>query len=443
MNKIISVVIIIFLALTLTSCESVVYNENELISLAKSQVSDMLGGDFSSTVESFNSDMEKALNEETLQQLWNETTAEIGMHIGNYSVESGNVDGYFVVTVVEEYEHNGFEIRFVYENDNKIAGIYFNYSTIETTPVVNETFEEIPVTIGEEFPLEGILTLPVSVENPPVVLLVHGSGSTDKNSTIYANTPFKDIAHGLANQGIAALRYDKRYFTYPEKAAELGADLTLEDEVLEDVQLALNLLLEDERIDNSNIFVLGHSLGGGLTPYIAYSNENVKGIISMAGSPRPLYEISYDQNKAIEDMILNGDFDDATKTLLKSQMVQVEKDIETLRGDLTEVENEVILLGLYAGYQKSTKEFAGENFIDEINVPILVLQGSADFQVYADKDYLLWESALAGRDNVTFKLYDGLNHLMMESNGKQDITEYEIKGNVATEVIDDIADFVK
>lgn len=444
MKKISSILLSILLIISITACNSkiVKFNESELMALARTQVADMVDGNFKSTANHFNSDVAKQLDEAGLKAAWESTVAKIGEYIGEYSLNGEASGEVFIVEIVEEYEQNGLVVTIVYDSTEKISGINLNYKPIEKAPVTTETFEERAVTIGDEFPLNGIFTVPKDTENPPVVLLVQGSGSTDMNSTIFANTPFQDIAYGLAEHGIATLRYNKRYYTYPEKAGELGADLTLEDEVLQDVQFAIELLSNETIIDNSAIYVLGHSLGGGLTPYIASSNENVKGIISMAGSLSPIYEISYAQNKAMEEEILNGEYDATTVSTLKTQMKQVEIDIEVLRGDLSKIPNNQILLGLYAGYQKSAKEYAGEMFIDKIKIPVLVLQGTADFQVDADVDYKLWETTLRDRKNAECKLYDGLNHLMMQTNGKQDVLEYEIKGTVSQEVIDDIADFV-
>ncbi len=445
MKNIIAILFVVSILFALTSCSNheFEYDESAVLELARFQVNDMVHGSFGSTVDTFNEDMKNAIDVETLRETWKESTSELGEHIGEYSIESEYSDGYLAVTIVEEYENNGFAIRLVYETNSTIAGLFFNYSPISKELINNESFEEVAVTIGEEYPLDGILTLPKGVEHPPVVLLVHGSGATDKNSTIFSNSPFQDIAHGLAEQGIATLRYDKRFFTYPELASELGSEVTLEEEVLQDVEFALELLSNETRVDTSRIFVLGHSLSAGLTPYFAYSNENIYGIIAMAGSLRPLYEISYDQNKAIEEDALNGNFDDETTKEIIDQMEQVEADIEILRDNLNEISDEQVLLGLPAGYQKSAKEYAGENYIDEIDTPILVLQGTADFQVSADVDYRFWEETLEGRVGATLKLYDNLNHLMMQTNGKEDISDYQIKGTVSEEVIDEIAEFVK
>ena len=114
-----------------------------------------------------------------------------------------------------------------------------------------------------------------------------------------------------------------------------------------------------------------------------------------------------------------------------------------LREELDDQNPETLLLGIPAGYWQSVKEYCGMNFIDQVKQPMLILQGDADFQVYPETDYQLWKDTVGNRDNVVFHLYAGLNHLMMPTQGKRDITEYAAAGHVDPQVIDDVAAFVQ
>ncbi len=418
------------------------YKEAEMFELAQAHVQNMLDNELSAISDDFDDTMTEVMNMDMLQVSWDDMTSMLGEHVGNLSVAGEELDGFFVCAVVEEFELTGVQFTITYNKDREVAGLYMNYYELPAKPETSEFFTEEVVTIGTEFPLEGILTLPNDVENPPVVLLVHGSGAQDLNETIFENTPFKDIAHSLAEKGIATLRYDKRFYTYSKEGSELGSAVNLENEVLEDVDFALDLLRNDDRVDSSKIYVLGHSLGGGLTPVIAYKHEDIAGIISMAGSLRPLYEISYDQNKAIESTLDTGIYDEETEAIIREDMKQVEKDIITLRGDFSDIPDDEFLMGFYAGYQKSVQVYQGLNFINEIDLPILVLQGEADFQVSPDTDYSLWEDTIGERENATLILYPELNHLMMKTNGYTDYNDYAVKDEVSSDVITDISEFI-
>lgn len=446
--KIISILMIFSILFTgcgKTNNIETAFDEKAIYTIAEETVESLRDGKFDTVVSQFDEKVSKKIDATTLKTAWDGVVSSLGNYIGLGSIE-GNLKGdHYVCTIIENYEENGLKVTITYDSNMQISGLNLNYAPIVSEPLVNEAFTEEKVTVAfdETMPLEGLLTLPKNVEQPPVVLLVQGSGPSDKNEAIFSNTPFMDIAHALAEKGIASLRYDKRYFSYPEKAEALGSELTLREEVLDDVSAAIALLSQDKRVDSSNIYVLGHSLGGMLTPAIAIENNEVKGIISVAGTLRPLYEVSYDQNKALEKQLLANDLDKDTLAALKLQIQQVEKDIEVLRGDISEIPNEVILMGISAGYQKSVKEYAGSQFIDQIKIPILVLQGKADFQVSVDKDFASWTEMIGDRSNATLKCYDNLNHLMMETNGKEDVSEYQVKGTVNKEVIDDIASFIQ
>ena len=127
--------------------------------------------------------------------------------------------------------------------------------------------KEVKVAIGNTYPLEGLLTLPEGEGPFPAVVLVHGSGSSDMDSKIYAVTPFKDIAKGLANLGVATIRYNKRTWTHGRQVLkDYPKNFTVNEETIEDAIFAKELLEKDARINPSQIYVAGLSLGGMLAP---------------------------------------------------------------------------------------------------------------------------------------------------------------------------------
>lgn len=393
-------------------------------------------GDYPTILSYFDDTLLEILDENTLESSWNSTISTLGAYWGEKTITAeGNT-----ISVLEEYELQNLLLTLVFDEEEKVSGINLNFASHRPKPTETTLFFEEEVTIGEEsFPLDGFLTLPKGVERPPVVLLVQGSGPNDRNSTIFQNVPLQDIAHGLAEQGIASFRYDKRFFTYPEEGERLGFSATLEEEILIDVDFALEMLGNEGRF--GEIYVLGHSLGGMLTPAIAAEHDQVQGIISMAGSPKPLYEISYQQNKDSVAFATENTTDEDILEMIYQQMEQVEADIVTLRGDFSHLPGDTILMGLSAAYQQSVKDNAGENFLGELSIPMLILQGSEDIQISATEDYTAYQNLLETRENVTFKLYEGLNHLMMEMEIR-DVSDYQEKGQVSPVVIEDIANFI-
>src|SRR5947209_6649621 len=121
-----------------------------------------------------------------------------------------------------------------------------------------ERFHEQEVRIGHgKWVLPGTLSIPQGDGPFAAVLLVPGSGPQDRDETIPPNKPFRDLAWGLASQGIAVLRYEKRTKVYAAQMKSELDTLTVKEEVLDDALEAVTLLREQPKIDAQQIFVLG------------------------------------------------------------------------------------------------------------------------------------------------------------------------------------------
>jgi len=311
------------------------------------------------------------------------------------------------------------------------------------------TNEEIVIGKGTEYELAGLLSIPAGASSrrqSPAVVLVHGSGPQDIDSTIFANKPFRDIAYYLASNGIAVIRYDKRTFTHGAKMLEeFGGSLTVYEETIEDAILATEILKSDPRIDKNRIFIIGHSLGAMLAPRIHIESGSVyAGLILLAGSPRFLLDISYDQNIALIEKTLEGDEREAMLAIFAENWDLQIAALMNLPDD--EAKRTIIQDNVSAYYFKDLYVHPISEYIKKVTVPFLVLQGSSDFHVYPDKDFALYKELLNRRSNVTFKLYEGLNHLFMPST-IGDITrfseEYSIPSHVDAQVLADIVGWIK
>lgn len=302
--------------------------------------------------------------------------------------------------------------------------------------------EKIIIGEGSEYPLDGILTLPDSSAGPvPAVVLVHGSGSSDKDEKVGKLTPFKDLAEGLAVNGIASVRYDKRTFTYGRKMVKEG-NITVYKETIEDAVKAADLLRKDERISHDNIFIIGHSMGAMLAPRIDAEGGNFRGMILMAGTLRKLEDILIYQLKEI-----SGESGFLLKMLVDAQIRKNEamfKDLYTM----SEEDTKKIKAGggttLY--YFREMGDHPASSYLEKTEKPVLVMQGGKDVQVKKDIDYRDYQNLLADRDNVTFRLYDDLNHLFVPSLGypmNKLSKEYAQEQHIPAGVIRDIADWIR
>ena len=300
--------------------------------------------------------------------------------------------------------------------------------------------EAIIVGQGTEYPLNGLLSLPDDLSKPvPAVVLVHGSGPSNMDEKVMKLTPFKDLAEGLAQHGIASLRYDKRTFVYARKMAKSCP--TVEEETIEDALLAINMLKNDPRIDCDRIFILGHSMGAMLAPRIDAEGADVKGLIMMAGTPYRLEDIVLRQLKQA------GRGRSILKRIIRMEYRFYRK---KFRG-LYELSDEEAKKKKFAGnltlyYFKEMGQRTAADYLLASEKPAFILQGGKDFQVLAGRDYRMFRKLLAGRANTRFKLYPDLNHIFVKGIYDDILKaskEYKAERHIPEEVIGDIAAFIR
>ncbi|MCL1822724.1 MAG: alpha/beta fold hydrolase [Oscillospiraceae bacterium] len=310
-------------------------------------------------------------------------------------------------------------------------------------------FIEIPVIIGEGsgWELDGILTLPDNTgQKVPAVVLVHGSGPSDMNGTVYENKPFLEIAEYLSSNGIAVIRYDKRTFTHGAKMLqELGGSFTVWEETIKDALSATEILKADPRINENKVYILGHSMGGSLAPRIHAMGGNYAGLILYAGTPRSLMELMADQQFLAVTETMEGEELEEMTALFQSGIVK-EQITAVINTPDEEAKTQIDTFGTSVYYYKDLEINPADMFIENITAPFLVMHADNDFQVFTDKDFALYKELLSGRSNVTFKLYENLNHLFMPSTVTRSVDihdEYKIKANVDGQVLKDIADWIQ
>ncbi|MDF2986616.1 MAG: putative hydrolase [Eubacterium sp.] len=295
-------------------------------------------------------------------------------------------------------------------------------------------YTETEVTFGNGiWKLSGTLTLPEGSGPFPVVILVHGAGPNDRNETTGYLKPFRDLAYGLAARNIAVLRYDKRTLVHSTKINLVG-NITLNEEVEQDVYEAAGYLKTVDKIDKSNIIVLGHGLGGYALPQILTTgSENFKAGIIMSGSSRPQYDIIPEYLEYLSQKGMAS----------KRQLEYVKSQVSILKSENFNFRNppEEYTLGneYYYNYMKNYDVLG---LAKKLEKPVLVMQGERDFQVNPAVDFVNWESAFEKNNRAEFKLYTKLNYLYTEGEGDSTPLEYYEDMNIPEYVIDDIAGFI-
>ena len=327
--------------------------------------------------------------------------------------------------------------KVVVADDGKIVGFLIQPAPPPPAPAVaaDASFHETDFSVDEgERALPGTLAMPNGEGPFPAVVLVHGSGPQDRDETIGANKPFLDIARGLAAQGIAVLRYEKRTQARPQDFA--NRDFSVDDETTSDAVLAVAALRNTPGIDSNRVFVLGHSQGGMMAPRIAAKSGHVAGLVLLAAPSRSLLDIVIEQNRRLA-VLDDGKTSDAERAAIDNLVEQV----RLTRDPKTDPATKTVL-GLPVGYWRSVDALDPVKDAETDALPMLVLQGARDIQV-VDADWQGWKAAFHDDPKVTFKLYEKLNHLGIAGEGEGSLAEYMQPGHVDAQLIDDVAAWVK
>ncbi len=248
----------------------------------------------------------------------------------------------------------------------------------------------------------GTLQLPETSTKCPIVLIIAGSGPTDRdgNSPLLPgkNDSLKMIAQGLAEEGIASVRYDKRGIAQSTDAmfGKSEADLRF-DHYVDDVVAWIKCLKADPRF--SGVVVLGHSEGSLIGMAAANKVSRLSGVISVAGAGKPAYELITEQlaNEAKE-------IRDESHAIMEE--LKKGRAFEEVRPELMSLFRPSV-----QPYMISWFKYDPAAEIANLEVPVLILQGTTDLQVPVEDAQLLAKA----KPDAKLRIFDGMNHVLKEA----------------------------
>jgi pimeloyl-ACP methyl ester carboxylesterase len=307
--------------------------------------------------------------------------------------------------------------------------------TIGASSVVSaaalETAIEAP---GPQGPLKGTMLSSAASQNSPMVLMIPGSGPTDRDgNNPYGLRPstYKLLAEGLAERGISSVRIDKRGLHGSGAAVPDANAVTIAD-YASDVHAWLATIRQ--RTSARCVWLLGHSEGALVALVAAQHQPDLCGLVLVSAAGRPIGEVLREQLKsnpanapildqalATIDALEAGKAVDGAKldpALLPLFRPEVQN---FLRDEFSH--DPVSLLARYAG-------------------PVLILQGQRDLQV-TERDARLLKQA---NSNAMLVLLPDANHILKSvasDDRAANIATYRNAGlPLAPGVVDTVARFI-
>lgn len=329
------------------------------------------------------------------------------------------------------------------------------------------TAEEVPFEnpAAGNIKLAGTLTLPQDVKNPPVAVLITGSGGQNRDEELepFNHRPFLVLADHLTRNGIAVLRYDDRGVGASQGSQQ---DATSAD-FATDVEAAVNYLKTRKDIDTSKIGLIGHSEGGLIADLVITDQKNnIAFFVSLAGTAISGGDVITSQTEKMAQ--LNGEESNITafdKKLSNKifDYIATAKDTTGMDKMLESILNEALQNAPEDIKNKYTPEIIAEvknqfenpwllyfvktdpaNYIERITIPTLVLNGGKDVQVLPSLNLPAYEKALrkAGNKDYTVKELPDLNHLFQTAE-TGNVQEYgEIEETFSPQALDLISSWI-
>jgi len=245
--------------------------------------------------------------------------------------------------------------------------------------------------------LHGTLSLPARPSGSPVILMIAGSGPTDRDGnspTGLHSDSYKLLAEGLAAKGITSLRVDKRGIGESKEAMTAESNLrfqTYADDA-RDWMAALR-----QRTGAPCVWLLGHSEGALVAEVVAQDQSSVCGLVLLSGAGRTagdLLRVQFGQQ--LRDPLKQQAFD-TVAALEKGQAVAAPPPQ---------------LMALFRPsvqpYLISWLPLDPAALLSRIKRPVLILQGDTDLQVSVEDARLL----AAAKPDAKLVILPGVNHIL-------------------------------
>jgi alpha-beta hydrolase superfamily lysophospholipase len=274
-----------------------------------------------------------------------------------------------------------------------------------------------------------MLDLPTTKGPWPVVLVIAGSGPTDRdgNQPQMKNDSLRLVGKALAAHGIAALRYDKRGIGQSAAAGAVEENLRLESYV-DDAAAWVRQLRADNRFNK--VFILGHS-EGSLIGILAAKQVPVDGLVSVSGSGRELATLLRDQLKR-----------NLPANLFEQSSHMIDELVAGRR--VKDVPPELVMLfrPSVQPYLMSWLKYDPAKEIAGLKIPILVVQGTTDLQTSAEDAKLL----ATNNQNARLVTIENMNHVLKNASSTTLIGQAKAYSDPSVplepRVVDEVVGFV-
>src|SRR4051812_29176507 len=288
---------------------------------------------------------------------------------------------------------------------------------VRSQPVRNPNDTDVIIP-APGFSLAATMTSPTTMGKLrlPVIVLVAGSGSVDRDEVAAGVPIFAQLARGLAENGFLVLRYDKRGVGQSGGRSER---VTLQD-YTDDLITIVKWLAKRKDIDPRRITVAGHSEGGAVAMHAAAREEPISSLVLIAAPGVPGGDLILEQQKHALDLMGASEAERKAKTELQTRIQEAvinDKGWESIPPQLRAQAD--------TPWFKSLLLFDPAKVMEKLDQPILIIQGDLDQQVFPHNADQLAALARTRKKSLPVEAIHlpGINHLLTPAK-TGDVAEY-------------------
>lgn len=243
--------------------------------------------------------------------------------------------------------------------------------------------------------VRGTQSMPRGKDTVLACLIIPGSGPTDRNGNngnVLSTDAYKMLSDSLASRGFAVIRYDKHGVGDSRETGFSERAIRFENYVKDAAKW-----IKDMKADRNfkKVVVIGHS-EGSLIGMLAADSSGADGFVSLAGTARSADSLILDQLKSQQLSL----YEEAMRI---SKRIKAGEDVDTMSAILRAVYRPDV-----QGYLRSWFKYHPLTEIQKMKIPVLIIQGSTDFQVSVQDANAL----KVAKPDAELLIIKGMNHVL-------------------------------
>lgn len=293
-------------------------------------------------------------------------------------------------------DHGNYEMKMRFDSQLQLQSIRFAQRNDSVLTEETDAYTEEVISIGIAIPVTGILCLPKEVSNAPVAILMPENLTEAADASGDDSAYRKDLAHALAEQGIASVRWNMRSYEDP-LLFDQTTDTRMETLWTQDFAYVAHHL-ENYAVDATEILYIGQGTAGALGYYAVNSHFEIDGGLVLLSTP----------------------YAQSGNELFARYLGLSEEEIQSVNETISALSTEEAadmdsLYGYSLDYWKEWINAGALKYTPKVTMPILILAGENDESVPLEENYEEWKSQKGS--NVSMKSYEEMGHDLRDADG--------------------------